>query len=76
VRVGDRRWDLALQNGIKIALPAEDMEEALRELMTMDREQSLLSRDIVAVDLRFKDRFILRMPAGSMDIRPGTSRET
>lgn len=76
IRVGDRRWDLALANGINVALPADNVEAALSQLMTLDKKLSLLSRDITAIDLRFGDRLVVRVPGGGTEIVPGTSRET
>lgn len=57
----ERRWDLAMENGIIVRLPEFDMEDALTELARMDRQGGLLSRDIVAVDLRLKDRVVVRL---------------
>ena len=57
----ERRWDLAMENGIIVRLPEFDIEDALAELARMDRQGGLLSRDIVAVDLRLKDRVVVRL---------------
>jgi cell division septal protein FtsQ len=51
----------------------------LAELVRLDREQSVLSRDIKAIDLRYPDRFIVKLPPGSPLItpaRPVGGRET
>src|ERR1051325_5039428 len=56
IRVADRRWNLRLKNGIDVRLPDTGMERALETLTRLDREKSLLSRDIVAIDLRLPDR--------------------
>jgi len=61
ILVGDRRWNLRLKNGIDVRLPDTDVERALETLARFDREKSLLSRDIVAVDLRLADRITVRM---------------
>jgi cell division protein FtsQ len=76
VRVGDRRWNLALDNDITVALPAENMDAALADLMKLDREFALLSRDVTMIDLRFADRWIIRVPTGPAKVSAGTSRET
>jgi cell division protein FtsQ len=76
VRVGDRRWNLELSNGIEVQLPADGIEAALGELIRLDHEQNVLSREIESIDMRFKDRWILRVPEGSTEIRPGPSRNT
>ena len=56
VLVAERRWNLRLNNGIDVRLPEGDVEQALERLVELDREKKLLSRDIVAVDLRLPDR--------------------
>ena len=60
VLVSERRWNLRLKNGIDVALPEADVEAALDRLVALDRDKKLLSRDIVAVDLRLPDRVTVR----------------
>ncbi|MGG9999844.1 cell division protein FtsQ/DivIB [Pseudovibrio ascidiaceicola] len=57
----ERRWDLALENGITVRLPEFDVGDALAELKKLDDQGGLLSRDIVAVDLRLQDRVVVRL---------------
>ncbi len=80
VRVGERRWNLRLDNGVEVRLPEEGATAALGELVRLDREEKILSRDIKAIDLRFADRFIVKLPPGSPMIapapRPSGGRET
>jgi cell division protein FtsQ len=79
VRVGERRWDLQLDNAVEVRLPEEGAEAALAELVRLDREQNVLSRDIKAIDLRYPDRFIVKLPPRSPLIspaRPAGGRET
>ncbi len=59
--ISDRRWDLQLENGISIRLPEHNIDAALGELVEMDRESGLLSRDIVAIDMRLEDRVTVRL---------------
>ncbi|HUZ72265.1 MAG TPA: FtsQ-type POTRA domain-containing protein [Stellaceae bacterium] len=63
VRVGGRRWNLRLDNGIDVALPEEDPDSAWHRLAALDRHDQLLERKIVAVDLRLPDRLVVRLPA-------------
>lgn len=56
IRVADRRWDLLLDNGLKVMLPEFETEKALAQIQKLDREEHLLSRDIVSVDMRLNDR--------------------
>ncbi|HXQ52315.1 MAG TPA: FtsQ-type POTRA domain-containing protein [Stellaceae bacterium] len=62
VRVGARRWNIRLDSGIDVALPESDAEGAWHRLAALDRSESLLARNIVAVDLRLPDRLVLRLP--------------
>ncbi|MBN9671641.1 cell division protein FtsQ/DivIB [Labrenzia aggregata] len=59
--ISDRRWDLQLENGISIRLPQENMDAALADIVSMDKENGLLSRDIVAIDMRLPDRVSVRL---------------
>ncbi|MEJ8474694.1 cell division protein FtsQ/DivIB [Roseibium algae] len=59
--VGQRRWDLMLENGISIRLPENDMETALANVVKMDADSGLLARDIAAVDMRLSDRVVVRL---------------
>jgi cell division protein FtsQ len=69
ILVGERRWNLRLKNGIDVRLPENDIEGALRTLARLDREKSLLSRDITAVDLRLADRLTVRLSDGVAQAR-------
>lgn len=59
--VSDRRWDLQLENGISIRLPEQNYKAALADLVEMDEDSGLLSRDIVAIDMRLADRVTVRL---------------
>jgi cell division protein FtsQ len=65
VLVAERRWDLWLKNGVEIRLPETKVDEALELLTKLDRDKQLLSRDIVAVDLRLPDRVSVRLSDGA-----------
>jgi cell division protein FtsQ len=72
-RVGQRRWNLYLDNGVVVLLPAGDIAKALVRLQGLDQSQQLLSKGIRTVDLRFADRVIVgiaEVPADS-EAKPG-----
>jgi cell division protein FtsQ len=62
VRVGDRRWNVDLDDGIEIALPETDPGAAWHRLATLDRNERLLERQISEVDMRLPNRLVLRLP--------------
>ncbi len=59
--VGERRWNLRLKDGLDIRLPENDVGNALAALSTLDKEDRLFSRDIVAVDMRLPDRLAVQL---------------
>lgn len=58
-RVGQRRWNLYLDNGITVLLPETGVGEALARVAALDASQHLLSKGIRSVDLRFNGRVIV-----------------
>ncbi|MGO1120211.1 cell division protein FtsQ/DivIB [Rhodovibrionaceae bacterium A322] len=63
-RIRDRRWDLLLKSGVKIRLPEEEADAAWRQLARIEKEQGLLERDVVVIDLRLPDRLVVRTSKG------------
>jgi cell division protein FtsQ len=61
VLVAERRWNVMLKNGIDIQLPATGLDQAFDTLLKLDRDNKILSRDIVAIDLRLADRVTVRL---------------
>jgi len=59
--VSGRRWTLKMQNGIDVRLPELGAAEAMTRLVKLDREQKLLDKDVIAIDLRMRDRVVVRM---------------
>ncbi|MEO0327560.1 MAG: FtsQ-type POTRA domain-containing protein [Pseudomonadota bacterium] len=61
VRIADRRWDIVLRDGPKVMLPEHDWQKALAELQNINQRNGLLDRDILQLDMRLADRFVIRM---------------
>ena len=58
--VSGRRWNLRLDDGIDIRLPEENAQAAWTRLATLERDRQLLNQDIIAVDLRIRDRLVVQ----------------
>jgi cell division protein FtsQ len=69
VLVGERRWNLRLKNGIDVRLPESDIAPALERLVALDRAKNLITRDIVAIDLRLADRVTVRLSDAAAQAR-------
>jgi cell division protein FtsQ len=61
VLVGDRRWNVRLDNAIDVLLPEDDMTGAWARLAELERNNRLLQHDVQAVDLRLPDRLVVRV---------------
>ncbi|MGH7035621.1 MAG: cell division protein FtsQ/DivIB, partial [Stellaceae bacterium] len=61
-RVGGRRWNIALDNGIEVMLPEDDPGAAWQRLAALDRDDHLLEREVTVIDMRMADRLVLRLP--------------
>jgi cell division protein FtsQ len=59
--VAGRRWTLKMDNGMDVRLPELGAYEALARLVKLDREQKILDKDVLAVDLRMADRVVVRL---------------
>lgn len=71
VWVGQRRWNLVLNNGVEIWLPEEDAVAALQQLAKLDERHKLLSREYGVVDFRLPDKLYLRKRGPGGDASPG-----
>jgi cell division protein FtsQ len=70
--VGERRWNLHFDNGVDVKLPADSPQAAWSLLARLEREQSLLARDISVIDMRLPDRLVVRLgPAAELRRQPG-----
>ena len=61
IRIGERRWDLALDRDMLIRLPEDDSLDALARIMALHYGEELLDRDLAVIDMRVPDRPVLRM---------------
>jgi cell division protein FtsQ len=61
VRMGERRWDVVLDNGQRILLPETNPRQALSRVIALDTIRDLLARDVAVVDMRIGQRPTLRM---------------
>ncbi len=56
VRVGERRWNIRLKQGMTVMLPETEPVVAWKKFTTMAQADRLLSKAIASVDLRLEDR--------------------
>ena len=64
VWVGERRWDVQLENRIDVKLPEANAIAAWVQLAEMQDRHQLLDTEISVIDLRLPDRIIVRQAPG------------
>jgi cell division protein FtsQ len=73
-RVGARRWDLLLTDGVIVKLPEQGWEAELAELERLVLEKGVLDRDIEIIDLRYPDRYVFGLHNGDSKPVPRDQR--
>ena len=58
-RVGGRRWDLKLKNGLTVKLPERETEFALRKLVSQQKKHGIFEKNIATIDLRVPDQMVV-----------------
>jgi cell division protein FtsQ len=76
IRVGERRWNLQMDNGIDVRMPETDIGQAWAQLAQLERDQKVLGRDVVTIDLRLPDRFVIRVSPDQARRGKGTAKQT
>jgi len=74
VRVAGRRWNIQIEGRIDVRLPEDNAAAAWAQLARIERQQGVLSRDVIVVDLRLPDRLVVRTdpakgPLGEEEIK-------
>ena len=71
--VGSRRWNVRVDDKIDIKLPEKQIDKAWSHLATIEKGHKVLNDDVIAVDMRIIDQFIIKLtPAKASVIRkPG-----
>jgi cell division protein FtsQ len=72
VRVDDRRWDIRLDDGGLIQLPAKDEESALIQLDQLDQKARILELGFARIDLRDPEMVAVR-PREAASAEPSAS---
>ncbi len=59
-RIADRRWDLIYDTGLRVQLPEQGVAQALRRLVSYQKDYQLLDRDVAIIDLRIDNIVAIR----------------
>ncbi|KMW58418.1 Cell division protein FtsQ [Candidatus Rhodobacter oscarellae] len=67
VRMGERRWDVALDRQQRILLPEQGAVQTLQQVMALDQAKDVLDRNIIDFDMRDPARPTLRLAAPAVE---------
>jgi cell division protein FtsQ len=59
--IAERRWNLTMTSGVVVKLPETDPQAAIAELARLQRDQHIVERDVISLDLRLPGRLIARL---------------
>lgn len=76
VRVGGRRWNIKMKNGVTVNLPESEARASWTRLARLDADHRLLDRSIEVIDLRLPDRLVVRMTPEAAAKRREPGKET
>jgi cell division protein FtsQ len=65
--ISKRRWDLIfddVENGMTVKLPEENVEEAWKKLLKLDKTRGILKRKLTFIDLRLKNKVVVKINGG------------
>jgi len=71
-RVGARRWNLYLDTGAKLALPEEDVAQALKTAWDLEQGQNMFSKGVTVIDLRVKGQVGFQVAEVSGEQKPAS----
>ncbi len=74
VRVGQRRWNVALDRDMTIMLPEAEAPAALARVMAWHMGEELLNKGLSHIDMRLTERPTLRLTPRALELRPLTDR--
>ena len=67
LRMGQRRWDVVLEDGRRILLPERGAVQALDRVLALDDATDILGRDILRIDLRDPDRLTVQLTPRALE---------
>ncbi len=76
IRIGGRRWNLRIDNGIDVKLPAENSAAAWAELARLERDFGILGRDLTVIDLRLPNQLQVHLAPTAVAREQGKGDDT
>ena len=58
--IDERRWNINLNNGVKILLPESKVLDTLKLLKKIDSQYDILKGNFIEIDLRINGKYFLK----------------
>lgn len=69
IYLGKRRWDLMLDNRLKLKLGEERIKQGLVQFIQMEESRKISDKNIVAIDLRFEDKVYFQLAPEAAEVK-------
>lgn len=76
VRIGGRRWNLKMKDGIEVNLPETDLAAAWAKLAELSTKYDIFGREVAVIDMRIPDRLVVRMTKEGVERRRAPGKST
>ena len=60
-RIGKRRWNVRLDNGVDVQLPEQQPQKAWKHLAELEQTHGILARNVTVIDMRLPDQLVMRL---------------
>jgi len=67
--VAGRRWNLTMTAGMVVKLPEIDPQTAVQQLVAMQRDEHVIERDVLSLDMRLPGRVVARLSEEAAFVR-------
>ncbi|MBN9413349.1 MAG: cell division protein FtsQ/DivIB [Candidatus Paracaedimonas acanthamoebae] len=69
IYLGKRRWDLMLDNRLKLKLGEERIKQGLVQFIQLEEGRKISDKNIVAIDLRFEDKIYFQLAPEAAEVK-------
>jgi cell division protein FtsQ len=69
VLVTHRRWNIKLTTGVDVKLPEIGAEAAIAALAKLSKEQKIIDKDLISIDMRIPGRLVARLTEEAAAVR-------
>lgn len=69
IYLGKRRWDLMLDNRLKLKLAEGKIKQSLTQFVQLEESNKISDKNVVAIDLRFEDKVYFQLAPEAADVK-------